>query len=211
MTKLTLAILLGSALLLLAACDSGGEFKFRVINNTSFPLYVNVADGPQDTIAAGGTRVFDLSSAKQRLFNPDVEKEVPVRMIGETYQIAYETETGIAYTDSTSVTIQAGKTLSAYISPNRASFKVVNNSSRNVERAILYSHNFVAPTLVTDLGWIPSGESKFACVNYATNNNTFYYLAQVKMESDSTFVHYGSATNILEKDQQFLITLTDPE
>ncbi len=193
-------------LLLMAACESGG--KFRVVNQTSHPLYVNVENGPEVTVPGGAEHTFSIATQKQHIFNPDVEKEVPVRLVGETYQI-YD-EDAEAFTDTTTVTIKAGETLSAYINPNRASFKVVNNSSRAATRIELYKHNFVAAYLIADLGNLAPGQSKFLRVDYATAHNNFYYYAVVTMD-DETELTFGNPTTVLDKDEQFLVTLTDPE
>lgn len=198
--------LLAATLLLLTACDSGGEF--RVVNQTSYPLYVVVGDAAEVTIPGGGERVFEVDTENQHFFNPDVEKEVPVRLVGETYQIYDETEE--AYTDSTTVFIKVGETLNAYINPNRASVKIVNNSSQATQHVFLYKHNFVAATYIADLGVLLPGESKFLRVDYATPSVNFYYYASVEMQDETNYV-FGDESNILLKDQQFLMTLTDPE
>lgn len=198
--------LLAVTLLLLTACDSGG--KFRVVNQTSYPLYVVVGDADEVTIPGGGERIFEVETESQHFFNPDVEKEVPVRLVGETYHIYDETEE--AYTDSTTVYIKVGETLNAFINPNRASVKIVNNSSQATQHVFLYKHNFVAATYIADLGEVLPGESKFLRVDYATPNVNFYYYASVEMQDETNYV-FGDESNILLKDQQFLMTLTDPE
>lgn len=206
MKRSVFLLLLLGALLLLTACDSGG--KFRVVNNTSYPLYVQIDDEDEITIPADSEHIFEIDTATQHIFNPDVEKEVPVRMIGETYQIWDEDEE--AFTDSTNVTVKVGETLSAYINPNRASFKVVNNSSNSVQGVILYKHNFVGGQFIADLGPLQPGEVKFLPVDYATANNNFYYYATVEL-NDSSILTFGDQTNIIQIDQQFLITLSDPD
>ncbi|MBW6514762.1 MAG: hypothetical protein K0B87_08410 [Candidatus Syntrophosphaera sp.] len=206
MRKVIITLTVLAVLLLLAACESGG--KFRVVNRTSFPLYATIGAQDEVTIPGGEEHTWEISTDKQHIFNPGVEKVVPVSIIGETYHTYDEGEE--SYTDSTTVTIKVGQTLSAYISPNRASFKVVNNSSQGVQRVLLYKHNFVAASFVEDLGSLTPGEMKFLRVDYATANNNFYYYATVEM-ADNTVLTYGGDTTILEKDQQFLITLTDPE
>ncbi len=206
MKKLAILGLILTALLLITACESGG--KFRVVNQTSHSLYLSLGEGDEVTIPGGEEHTFEVATAKQSIFNPDVEKEVPVRIIGETYHI-YD-EILEVYTDSTTVSIKVGETLSAYILPNRASFKLINNSSQIVENVLLYKHNFVAGVIVGNLGQIDPGDFAFKRVDYATPSNNFYYYAVVQMENGSTLT-YGDETNILLKDEQFLITITDPE
>ncbi len=206
MKKKALYPLLLAALIFLAACQSGGEF--RVINRTSFPLYVAVEDADKVAIPGGEEETFSVDTEDQHIFNPGVEKEVAVRMIGETYQIWDDYEE--AWTDSTSVRIKVGETANAFIDPNRASFKVVNNSSQAIVSAQLFRHNFVASSFVADLGRIEPGDFKFLCVNYATPNNNFYYLAVLETEDEATH-SFGNETNVIQEDEQFLITLEDPE
>ena len=61
-----------------------------------------------------------------------------------------------------------------------------------------------------DTGPIAPGRFVYLPVEYATSSNNFYYYATVQMEDGATY-NYGNETNILAVDQQFLITLTDPE
>lgn len=206
MKKITFYLLLLAALVFLAACQSGGEF--RVINRTSFPLYIAVEDADEVIIPGGEEEIFSVDTEKQHIFNPGVEKEIGVRMIGETYQIWDDYED--AYTDSTTVKIKVGETTNAFIDPNRASFKVVNNSSQAIVSAQLFRHNFVASSFVADLGRIEPGQFKFLCVNYATPNNNFYYLAVLETEDEATH-SFGDDTNIIQEDEQFLVSLEDPE
>jgi len=194
------------AILFLTACESGGNF--RVLNQTSYPVYVTLGEEDELAIPAGAEHIFAVATGNQHILNPDVRVEVPVRLVGETYQI-YDEENE-TFTDTTRVEIRAGETLTAYINPNRASFKVVNNSSQAVAQATLYKHNFVGVVASHGLGAIDSGRFAYLPVEYATNSNNFYYYATVRMVDGTTYT-YGDPTNILQVDQQFLITLSDPE
>ncbi len=194
------------ALLFLTACESGGNF--RVINQTSYPVYVTLGEEEELAIPAGTEHIFAVATGSQHILNPDVRVEVPVRLIGETYRI-YD-EGNETYTDTTRVEIRAGETTTAYINPNRASFKVVNNSSQTITQANLYKHNFVGVVASHELGPVAPGKFSYLPVEYATSSNNFYYYATVELE-DGTVYNYGDPTNILEVDQQFLITLNDPE
>lgn len=193
-------------LLGLAACESGG--KFRVINHTSFPLYVTLSGETEVMIPGGAEHTFAVDTETEHIFNPDVKKEVPLRLVGETYHIYDDYEE--IYTDSTTVTIHAGETLDAHINPNRASFKVLNASSKPVQSVALYRHNFVAAQLINLMENLLPGESRFLRVDYATANNNFYYYAYVQADSSTAYTFGGPAT-VLEKDEQFLVTVTDPE
>ena len=193
-------------LLGLAACESGG--KFRVINHTSFPLYVTLSGETEVVIPGGAEHIFAVDTATEHIFNPDVTKEVPLRLVGETYYIYDDYEE--IYTDSTTVTIRAGETLDAHINPNCASFKVVNASSKALQSVALYRHNYVAAQLVNLMENLLPGEARFLRLDYATANNNFYYYAYVQADSSTAYTYGGPAT-VLEKDEQFLVTVTDPE
>jgi len=206
MKRMYLLLLPLLALLFLAACESGGNF--RVINRTSYPVYVTLDDEAEFAIPAGTEHTFEVATANQHIFNPDVSVEVPVRLVGETFQI-YD-EGNEVFTDTTRVVIHAGKTTSVFVDPNRASFKVVNNSSQYIIQAKLFKHNFVGVVASNDTGPIAPGRFVYLPVEYATSSNNFYYYATVQMEDGATY-NYGNETNILAVDQQFLITLTDPE
>lgn len=203
-----LILLLLAALVFLAGCESGG--KFRVINRSSYPVYVKVDNSKEVAIDGGAEHTFSIATAKQHIFNPGVEKEVTVWAKGETFQLEEEEEGNLLPVDSTIVVIHAGETLPAYFDPNRACFKVVNNSSKAVQHAILYKRKNGGNTFVTDLGWIASGESKYRAVAYATSSNNFSYFAEITPENGDPQT-WGDDTTILDKDEQFLITLTDPQ
>ncbi len=209
MKKLIYCLALVALLLLLAACESGGDF--RVVNRTHYPLYVTLEGESEVTIPGNSEWTFNVDTPRQHIFNPDAQEEVALRMVGETYQIWDDLEE--AYTDSTAVTIKAGETLSAYINPNRASFKVVNNSSLGVQKIELYKHNFVAAQYMGDLGALAPGASRFLRVGYVTPGNDFYYYYAILTMADENETQYtfGGPDTILNNDEQFLITLTDPE
>lgn len=206
MKRLYPLLILLLALILLTACESGGEF--RIINETSFPVYATVGDGDEVVIPAKSERGFDIETDKQHFFNPNVSVSVPVRLIGETYRI-YD-EDNQAYQDTTTTTVKAGKVTKAFLKPNRASFKVVNQSSQAIEKVELMRHNFVGVTAAFNLGSVAPGSFKHLPVDYATSNNNFYYFAVLEME-DGRILTYGDPENILEVDTQFLITINDPE
>lgn len=205
MKRINLLILPVLALLFLAACESGGNF--RVVNQTTHPVYVTLGDGDEIVIPGGAEHSFDVATANQHILNPDVSVEVPVRLLGETYQLLDEDNNP---TDTTRVVIHAGETTNAFIDPNRAGFKVVNNSSQGVAQATLFKHNFIGVVGTYELGPIAPGRFSFLPVEYASGSNNFYYKATIRMEDDTSY-EYGGPTNILDVDRQFLITLNDPE
>jgi hypothetical protein len=193
-------------MLLLAACDSGGYF--RVVNQTSFPVYVTLGDEAEQTIPANSEHTFEVATETEHFFNPDVEQEVPVRLLGETYQI-YDEENE-CFTDTTTIVVKVGETTNAYINPNRASFKVVNDSSQPITSITLYKHNFVNVVASMPLGSLNPGESTFRRIDYATPSNNFYYFATLEM-GDGSSLTYGNQDTVLLVDEQFLVTVTDPD
>lgn len=204
MRKYTI-ILAVLALLLLTACEKGG--KFRVVNRTSHNLYATVGNQDQVTIPGGGEYTFEIDTPTEHFFTANIEKEVPVRLVGETYQIYDDVEE--MFVDTTTVIIRPGQTLPAYIDPNRASIKIVNNSSVGMTSAMLYKHNFINASVIGSIGELESGSMTFRRVDYATPNNNFYYYVSIEM-ADGRILQYGGEETVLQKGEQFLITLVDP-
>lgn len=193
------------ALLLLTACEKGG--KFRVVNRTSHNLYTTVGDQAPITIPGGAEYTFSIDTPSQHFFTTNIEKEVPVRLVGETYHIYDDVEE--MYVDTTTVVIKPGKTLSAYISPNRASIKIENNSSVVMNSAMLYKHNFINASVVGSIPALDPAAMTFRRVDYATANNNFYYYVSIEM-ADGRILQYGGEETVLQKGEQLLITLEDP-
>lgn len=206
MKKLSLWILPVMALLFITGCDSGGAF--RVINQTSYPLYVKVDEQDEVTIPGNADYIFEIETEKESIFNPDVEKKVPVWMIGETFQI-YDDYSG-SYTDSTTITIKVNKTTNAYIQPNRASIKVVNDSDLWIAKIDIYKHNFIGVVSHHTIDPIAPHSFNFKNVDYVTPNNNFYYFVLVELE-DGTRYQFGGENVILQKDEQFLVTVINPQ
>lgn len=215
-TRLLTGLILAAMLLLLSACESGG--KLRIINRSSYPVYVSVDDGSEMVIAAGGVRNYEIETDTQSILTGTVEEEVRVRLVGETYQIYNEfTHT---YVDTTLVYLKAGQTLPVYIDPNRASIKIFNNSlADTISNVEVYRHNFINPTRIGNLGEILPGGSVFFHVNPSVPTNSavlpwiptpatnYYYYIKVIL-NDGTSYLYGGETNILYKDQQYLVSYT---
>jgi len=205
MNKIYLPILL-LLLLILAGCESGA--KFRVVNRSNYNLYVQVENDAEVVIPGLGEHSWDIETDTEHFFTGHVEKEVRVRMVGETYHIfdEYEEE----YTDTTLVVLRAGETRNAFITPNRASVNIVNQSSQAMTGAVIYKHNFINATTIAVLGELLPGAFTFRRVDYATPTNNFYYYVQIQM-ADGSVYEYGGPETVLDKDQQLLITLSDPE
>ena len=190
-------------LLMLSACESGA--KFRVINVCSYPAYVRVDGGPKVTVPAGGTQEFSIDTGTQTPFSGEVNKDTRVWLVGETYSI-FNPDTS-QYSDSTWVTLTAGKTLEAYLNPNRACIKITNNSSQTITNATIWQHGGVNILQMGILENIAPGESKFFRVPYGT---AFYYRVAVITADEQNYV-YGGTSTVLTKDQQFHIIHNDPE
>lgn len=199
----TLLILL--MLVSLWGCECGGNL--RIHNSTSHPLYAGVEAGMDVMIPAGQEHVFKVGTERQTILTGEIEKTVLLHMLGETYSI-YDQWDG--YIDTTYVTIKAGKTLSAYILPNRAGIKVINNSSDNILQADIYKCTNISNTRVAVLTGIDSGTSQFKRVDYTDPNTPFYYQVVLRMEDGNDYA-YGDQTTVLHVDDVFTVTLNDPE
>lgn len=199
MPCIALALLL---LFILSACESGG--KFVVFNRTSHPIWASVNEADTLAIAAGEQHSYDIDTDSQSFLTGEVKRNIKVKMYGETYSLYDDYEEG--FTDSTVVTIKAGKTLNAYLDPNRASIKVVNNRSAAIAFAEIWQHKNNYQYRVATLSNIASGSSAWQRVDYATPTNNFYYRVVVMMETGEA-LNYGGPETILANDQQFLITI----
>ena len=209
-----MGFVLAAMLILITACESGG--KIRIINRSSFPVYVSVENGSEMVIAAGGVRNYEVDTDTQSFLTGVVEKGVRVRLVGETFQIY--NEYNHSYVDTTMVYVRAGKTLPIYIDPNRASIKIINNSVADTITSVeFYRHNFINPTRVGTMGQILPGKSGFYHVNPSiptdsgvlpwipTPATNYYYYAKVILSDGSSYL-FGGESNILYKDQQYLIS-----
>ena len=200
-------ILILAALLLLAGCDSGVEYWIR--NDTSHLAWVRMEDSAEIELAPGEAHTFKFSTAREHIFNSNVKREVELWAQGETYQMVYEEDGELRPTDSSEFIMEAGERRTGYLTPNRACFKVVNNSNQTVHRAELRRNKNGEEYVETNLGSIAPGESSYRRVPYATANNNFYYTARITFEDDTELV-YGDSNNILSVDEMFLITLNPP-
>ena len=77
-------------------------------------------------------------------------------------------------------------------------------------KADIIRHDGVTPQLVSAFGELEPGQSEYRNLAFATASTSFYYYVDVYMEDDSEYT-FGDHTNILKLDEQFLITLADPE
>lgn len=202
---LWLYLLLLAVLMSLTACESGA--KFRVKNNCSYPAYVSVDSGAQVTVQPGGEHTFSVDTDTQSPFTGKVERDIKVKIIGETFSLYDDYES--QFTDSTVVTLGAGESRDAYLNPNRACVKIVNNSSTTISTAEIWQHTSLNHIRFASLFDIAPGESKFVRVDYAVPNAQYYY--QVVIPSgDGDPIIYGDTTTVLANDQQFLVVHTDP-
>ena len=189
-------------LLVLGACESGG--KFVVHNRTSFPVWVSINDGDTLSVDPGAQSSYDIDTDTQSFLSGEVKRQIKVKSYGETYSLYDDIENG--FTDSTTVTIKAGKTVNAYMDPNRASIKIINNRSAGISFAEIWQYKNNYQYRVATIPNIPSGSSAWHRVDYATPTNSFYYRVLVMMENGES-LNYGGPDTILANDQQFLITI----
>jgi hypothetical protein len=183
--------------------------EYWVRNDTSHLAWVRMEDSPEIELAPGEAHTFKFSTDREHIFNSNVTREVELWAQGETYQMVYEEDGELRPTESSEFTMEAGERRTGYLTPNRACFKVVNNSNQTVHRAELRKNKNGEEYVETNLGSIAPGESRYHRVPYATSNNNFYYIARITFE-DGTELVYGDSSNILGVDEMFLITLNPP-
>ncbi len=210
---LGLVLIVAISLFFLAGCESGAEF--RVVNRTSYPLYVTLEGEEQVIIPGSNTstqnyneHVFDVKTGTKNIFTGEVKERLKVQIIGETFHIYDDDNT--VYVDSTYITLKAGKKLNAYIAPNRASIKIINSSLLKVLNAQVVRDNYITEQVVGNMENIEPGTEKFIRVDYATPSSQFFYRVRFTME-DGTQFEEGNQQNILYLDNQFLIILGDSD
>lgn len=207
MKKLIYFILLGSVLFLLSACESGG--KFNMVNETSFPIYTSVHGGPIVTIPAQENREFKIDTDSQSFLTGEVSRTVAVKVKGETFSLFDDYENKDV--DSTYVTIRAGKTTNAFLKPNKASIKILNERPETISlveiRHISPTTDYVVATLDID---ILSGGNFWYRVKPATLQDNYTYQVVLYLEGLDSPLTY-SAPTVLGKDEQWVIHVEPPE
>jgi hypothetical protein len=205
--KPTFILFILAAVLFMAGCEKDGDIK--IVNRTSYNVYAGIFD-EMHTIPADSVLKVHVTTQRQSIFDSSVGRYVELFLEGETYQIwdAYLEQ----YVDSTFVWVNAGKTTSVYVSPNRACVKVVNQTIMNIKRIIVQRNTVYSTQTMTyelDPMLIP-GSSWYKQQIPADTQNQYYYLVQVVFEDDTIYT-YGDTTNILHIDDEFLVTVLPPE
>jgi len=185
-------------LLLLSACESGG--KLQIFNHCSYPAYIRVENMDQKTIPAGESVSYNIDTDTQNIFTGEVKKKLKIWMVGETYSIFDEGQN--IYTDSTWIEVKAGKTYSIYLNPNRASVKIVNNSTQIITQAEIWQHSPLTYYQVGIMYNILPGESRFLRVDYGTD---YYYQVELYLQDESHYT-FVDGEEILGVDEQYLVT-----
>ncbi len=216
--RLTFLLIILSVLLF-TGCESGSQI--HIMNRSDHPLSYRLdRDDHWITIGANSEVTFSVDTDTQSPLSGDVYKELTLYMMGETYQI-YNYNT-LSYTDSTRITVQAGKTFNVFVDPNRASVKVINSGIENIPKVEIFRHNGVTPVRLTTLENIAPGESRNYHVNHSipvdpsapiwipTPATNFYYMAVVTEEDGDEYT-YGTPETILYNDQQLLVNFANIE
>ncbi len=202
--KKLIGITLFLLLFILTACESGG--KFAVHNETSYPVWVSVDESEVLELASGLSHTFNVDTDTQSFLTGEVKRNVKIMLHGETYSLYYRDDESdnIIYTDSTTVSIKAGKTLNAFLQPNRASIKIHNDNPHTITHAEIWQHKNNVQYRIATLSDIPYGDNVSLRVDPVSPTNLFYYVVNVILENGETLV-YGGPETILAIDQQFLI------
>jgi hypothetical protein len=205
--KPLLWLALPAILFFLTGCEKDGNL--RIVNRTSYPAYASVL-GSSYTIPADSSLKVHVTTGRQSLFDSSVGRYVELFLEGETYQIwdAYEEQ----FVPKTEVWVNAGKTTSVYMDANRACIKVINQTTANIKRIIVQRNTTMATQTITyelDPMLAPGG-SWYEQQVPATVQYPYYYIVQIFFEDDTSLT-YGDTTNILYKDNEFLIHVLPPE
>lgn len=187
-----------------SGCEKNG--KIKIINQTAHALYAEVLDNNY-VLSDSSTKTIDVTTGRKDPFTGDVGKWVRVTLKGETYQIW----DGFLdrYVDSTYVWVSAGKTVSIYTRPNRASVKVKNQSGKHIKRIIIRKNTNLTTIRDTYNVDLPNGNEWHQPIQYSDSDNVFYVTVQVDFDDDSSKL-YGDPQSIYGLDKQFLIEVLPP-
>ena len=183
-----------------AACAKDGEF--RLINLTNHNVYYSI--DKNDYILEGNEeRSHDLSNDKKTMFN-ERNKRYKVKIEGETFVLV----DGEDEVTETTITIKPDKTLKAYLHPNRASLRLVNDSDMMIS-SLYYKQNFEAhqnfsseliedPIVPGDSTWFRLPASQMN----PDNPGYFYYTFELRDETGRVYF-FGNSSTVLDVDQQY--------
>ncbi len=196
--------------ILISACAKEGDFT--LINRCNHNVYYTIQNRDY-TLPPSQSRTHSFSVGKQTPFNT-AEKEIGIKIEGETYIMTDSYNNDLEYTD-TSVNIQADKNLKAYLYPNRAGLKIVNLSSKKY-RNLVYKQHFEGHTYASDDLFfyqdLNPQDSLWFRLPYSNMNpdnpNYFFYTFEIRDE-EGNILTFGDQTTVLDKDVQYRIELTD--
>ena len=208
MKQIRYIVALLSLLILVGACKSGSEF--RVINRCSFPAYVALDDGELQTIPGGEEYTFKIDTETQSFLTGEISREMTVRAFGQTYSIINDINQ--APQDTTVVILKAGKSLDAYLHPNRACIMIQNNRDNDIARVEIwrFKHNSIEHQRIITLRDIASGEEVWERVLPMASDSpgeSFYYMVYVYEGAGSEAQIFGDPEDVLYKDQRWVLTL----
>ena len=196
-------------------CSTEGDLK--IINKTSYNIYYTVKG--TDYILEGATdttypsKTITLDSGKKFLFFEGDGKKVNLHLEGETFMMQYADNLGVGtgeFVTETEVTIKPNETTSIYAwPPTHASVKVINNSGKDIVNFFYYTS--YDQTLVFMMDDIPDGETYYFRLNYATNQNWFYYWFKIVFDDFTEQIFGGTEEAALYLDEQFPIDLLQDE
>jgi len=206
MKKIYYVAVIVAVLLLISACESGGDFYME--NRTSFPVYASVDGEDHVTIPGGEGHTFKIDTDTQTFLTGEVKRKVPVHVLGQTFSL-YDREEN-QFVDDTEITIRAGKTLNAFLAANRASIKVVNDHELQIERVEIFEVKPSGSIRTATIQDIAVGQSRWKRVNHATPQNPFSFRVYIWLEGADNPLEYGDYDTILAVDEQWVVTVSPP-
>ena len=186
-------ILIIIPILMLFGCSTEGDLK--IINKTSHNIYFTVKGN--DYVLEGATRTdypsqtISIETGKKFLFFEGDGKKVKLHLEGETFMMQHADNLGVGtgeFVTETEVTIKPNETTKIYTWPaTHASVKVINNSGEDIVDFFYYTNYDATLVFMTDD--IPDGETYYFRLDYATNQNWFYYEFKIIFDDFSELNH----------------------
>jgi hypothetical protein len=192
------------ALTMLSACAKDGDFN--IINRSHHNVYYTLDNN--DYVLSGMQQVtHTLTTDKEMMFSSS-NRDYLIHIEGEAFVL----EDGEKEVTETTITIKPGKTLKAFLNPNRASLKIINHSNKSI--GSLFYKQYYADHVNTSSEQIeedilPNSSQWFrlpACTVNFENPAYFYYKFEVRDETGAV-QYFGDESTVLNIDNQYVIEI----
>jgi len=207
--KLKKLIILFLPLLIIFGCSSEGDIK--IINRTDHFLYFNIKGTDyvlEGSSNSNSSKTIAIDTGSQFLFFGDDEKNVPMRLEGETFMMQDSDASGVPngiYFTETALSVKPKETLKIFCDATHAGVKLINNSQVSVSEFSYYTDD--SDSLVSLIDYpIIAGDSIWSRLKATTSFDSIIYSFVIEYENgwfDSSYIDFDD----LIVDEQLRIDL----